>query len=68
MKTVLLFNTTRVDLVLIHAESCKLVSAARKSRGLIRVVPHTDAAVADFIERGWKVRSCKCAKEEPHAE
>lgn len=63
MKTVILFNTTNHHAALIHNADCRLVAAARKSRGLIRVIPLSDKAVADLTERGWRVKSCKCTKE-----
>ena len=62
MKTVILFNTTNHHTALIHAEHCRLVAAAKKSRGLIRVIPTTAEAVSDLTERGWQVKRCKCSQ------
>jgi hypothetical protein len=62
MDTVILFKTTNDVMVHVHDAKCPLVDAARKSRGLIRVIPHTEDNVRDFQERGWKVKHCKCSK------
>lgn len=62
MGTVILFNTTNAHTAHVHDSVCRLVAAARKSRGLVRVIPTNDATIADLTDRGWKVKHCKCTK------
>jgi len=63
-ETVILFKTTDAVAVHVHAQACPLVAAARKSHGLIRVVPNDDDTRDDFTARGWKIKHCKCSKEQ----
>jgi hypothetical protein len=62
MPTVILFKTTDHVTAHVHNVSCPLVAAARKSRGLIRVIPTSDAVIADLSGRGWTIKHCKCSK------
>lgn len=71
MGTVLLFNTRAASdqAVRLHSASCPVVSAARRSKGVVRVVDRDiDWQIADFVGRGWPVRACRCVKLEEQRE
>ena len=60
---VLLFNKCAASHLAarVHADTCPLVAAARRSRGRV-VVIETDLEeqIADLNERQWPVKRCKC--------
>lgn len=47
----------------VHAATCPLVAAARKSHSKVAVIENDlEETIADLEERQWPVRYCKCTK------
>jgi hypothetical protein len=62
---VLLFNNCAAshNAARVHADTCPLVAAARKSRHRVAVIEgDLTADIADLNERQFPVKFCKCLK------